>query len=92
MRIITSLLVNLDRGEMFTIYDNSKRKYVADCVISVSPNYRYLNERRLNGDGNNTQKRNATEAPLDGQTASGKRPRGRPKGSKNRTKGGAAAS
>jgi len=50
----------------------------------------YLNERRLNGDGH-TQKRNATEMPLDGQPASGKRPRGRPKGSKNRAKGAEAA-
>ncbi|KIM86318.1 hypothetical protein PILCRDRAFT_65167 [Piloderma croceum F 1598] len=46
----------------------------------------YLNERRLNGDGQ-AQKRSATETPLDGQPASGKRPRGRPKGSKNRAKG-----
>jgi hypothetical protein len=55
----------------------------ADCIMSIC---RYLNERRLNGDGQ-TQKRSATEAPLDGQPTSGKRPRGRPKGSKNRAKG-----
>lgn len=48
----------------------------------------YLNERRLNGDGN-ALKRSSTEVPLDGQPTSGKRPRGRPKGSKNKTKGAA---
>ncbi|KAF7986600.1 hypothetical protein HWV62_26380 [Athelia sp. TMB] len=58
----------------------------------------YLNQRRLDG---NTQddghgqtpqaKRSATEAPADGQPAPGKRPRGRPKGSKNKTKGQAEA-
>jgi hypothetical protein len=46
----------------------------------------YLNERRLHGDGN-AQKRSSTEVPLDGQPTSGKRPRGRPKGSKNKTRG-----
>jgi len=49
----------------------------------------YLNERRLNGDGS-SQKRSAIDMPIEGQTASGKRPRGRPKGSKNRAKGAAS--
>lgn len=50
---------------------------------------RYLNERRLNG--NETQapsgaaKRPASDPP-EGQPVTGKRPRGRPKGSKNKTK------
>jgi len=53
----------------------------------------YLNERRLNGNGDNTNtssstKRAAGEVQLEGPPGSGKRPRGRPKGSKNRTKGG----
>lgn len=48
-----------------------------------------MHERRVNGD-----KRPALElgvgAGIDGQTSLGKRPRGRPKGSKNRTKAGVA--
>jgi hypothetical protein len=51
----------------------------------------YLNERRLNGDGN-AQKRSSTEVPLDGQPTPGKRPRGRPKGSKNKSKGAGSSS
>lgn len=49
----------------------------------------YLNERRLNGNENQTTaglgKRPAFEHP-DDQPISGKRPRGRPKGSKNKAK------
>ncbi|KZP05412.1 hypothetical protein FIBSPDRAFT_877560 [Athelia psychrophila] len=59
----------------------------------------YLNQRRLDGNAQadeghgsgqtpqQIQKRSATEAPVDGQPTPGKRPRGRPKGSKNKTKG-----
>ncbi|EGN95722.1 hypothetical protein SERLA73DRAFT_142623 [Serpula lacrymans var. lacrymans S7.3] len=42
----------------------------------------YLNERRLNG--GDAQKRSASDIPLESQSNTGKRPRGRPKGSKNR--------
>lgn len=49
----------------------------------------YLNERRLNGNENansaGSAKRAATEHP-EGQQVTGKRPRGRPKGSKNKAK------
>ncbi len=47
------------------------------------PRIRYLQERRLGADQNN--KRAADETLGEGaQGTSGKRPRGRPKGSKNR--------
>ncbi|KAF9446410.1 hypothetical protein P691DRAFT_673687 [Macrolepiota fuliginosa MF-IS2] len=52
-------------------------------------NTQYLNERRLNGNesqaSSGSAKRPATEQP-EGQPATGKRPRGRPKGSKNKAK------
>ena len=64
---------------------------------TIEPSIRYLNERRLNGnEGQSTSASTAGKRPsaelgqLDGQPSSGKRPRGRPKGSKNRAK--AAAS
>ncbi|TDL24894.1 hypothetical protein BD410DRAFT_785619 [Rickenella mellea] len=55
----------------------------------------YLNERRLTGDGNGSpqvaqQKRGGEEvySVAEGPLTPGKRPRGRPKGSKNKTKTG----
>jgi hypothetical protein len=49
----------------------------------IAGSLRYLHERRLGADQNN--KRAADETIVEGsQGTSGKRPRGRPKGSKNR--------
>jgi len=51
---------------------------------------RYLNERRLNGNEAQTsagaKRGSADTGHMDGQINAGKRPRGRPKGSKNRSK------
>jgi len=63
---------------------------ILPVLILSKPVYnRYLNERRLNGNENQTTaglgKRPAFEHP-DDQPISGKRPRGRPKGSKNKAK------
>ena len=56
----------------------------ADDVLSwLSRTSRYLQERRLGADQNN--KRAADETLVEGAQGTGaKRPRGRPKGSKNR--------
>lgn len=59
-------------------------------------NNRYLNDRRLNGPVDMTTghfvagtKRASVEPPTLDVNSSGKRPRGRPKGSKNKSKGSA---
>jgi hypothetical protein len=45
---------------------------------------RYLQERRLGADQNNKRAADETLVEASHQVTSGKRPRGRPKGSKNR--------
>lgn len=63
------------------------------CLTDTT-RFRYLNERRLNGNDDQPTpsplKRPATEQP-ESPVVTGKRPRGRPKGSKNKAKSAEAA-
>ena len=49
-------------------------------VLSATNVYRYLRDRRVNG-----EKRSGCDVSQEGGPGTTKRPRGRPKGSKNRT-------
>ena len=62
----------------------------ADVTVPSGSSDRYLTDRRLSGDPNASnstiQKRSVVEVPSGGDGTPGKRPRGRPKGSRNKNK------
>jgi len=79
-----------DASRIILQFSSSLCLFCTLCANPIGSVYnRYLNERRLNGNESQITaglgKRPASELP-DGQLISSKRPRGRPKGSKNKVK------
>ena len=83
------LTLGVGHQALFLPFSSQRLSYLNDDLPFSTCVNRYLRDRRVNG-----EKRTASDGPTDNQPVTTKRPRGRPKGSKNRggKAGGNAAS